>query len=368
MRRSIGFAVLLTILLSPIPVISAGASEIVNRIVRVETANPSVVLEGTLTLPGDGVRFPAVIMLQGEGPHTRDQEISGSPMFRLLSDHFAKNGMAVLRVDKRGIGGSTGPSEEESSLEDLASDAKACFSFLQEVPEIDRDRIGFLGHSQGALVAPIVALHLPDVRFLVLLSAPAIPGADIWIAQQITNARRLGMEEETILAVSPQLHRVAGFIISDFADDETFYRIGREFLAAHGLPEDQITVQLVDGILGGLRNRWTQSFFAHDPYTILSELDVPVLACFGAQDKQVTTAQNLVPLARALSEGSNPDFAISVIPDQDHFFLEFEGRRLDKHEFGKMEVADELLEVVTRWIHRHVGGTPTAGTQSTDVS
>jgi hypothetical protein len=193
------------------------------------------------------------------------------------------------------------------------------------------------------------------LAFAVLLSTPGLPGDAVWIRQRLEGLRGHGVGADTVAAVEAQLWRVTGFIRGDYTDDDAFYRIGRDFIAAHGVSEADITDASVDQFLGGLRNDLTRFFFGYAPAEDLRRARCPVLAVLGAADTQVPPDQHLVPLTRALLGAGLSDFAVALLPDQDHFFLEHEGRRLDRHAFGEMEVALELLQTVTCWIRARVG-------------
>jgi uncharacterized protein len=320
--------------------------------VVVETATPGVRLAGTLTVPRNKGPHPAAILITGNGSHTRDQLISGSPMFRMIAEYLTLHGIAVLRVDDRGAGRSTGPSVDDSTTAELAADTLACFQFLKRRPEIKSDSIGLIGHSEGAMIGPMVAVKEPGVRYLVLLAPPAVPGSEIKIRQMTGNLAGRGAKPEVVRAVEEQLRRLLTFLVSGKNDDETFYQLGHDFVAAHGMAEEKITRHLIDNLVSDFRRKWERFFFGYDPAQALKNLRTPMLAVMGAADTQVSVEQNLRPLVGALVEANNPDFTVSVMPDQDHFFLEFEGRRLAKHNFGKMKVSPRLLETITQWIHR----------------
>jgi pimeloyl-ACP methyl ester carboxylesterase len=322
--------------------------------VRIQTPSPGVVLAGTLTVPTGKGPHPAALLIPGDGPHTRDQVISGSPMFRQIADHLTRHGLAVLRVDKRGVGKSRGPSPGDSTTAELAEDARASFAFLRQHPAVDPERVGLIGHSEGALIAPLAAVKEPRVKFVVLLAPPGVPGSEVWVAQQLRGAKERGLEPARAAAVEKQMRRFVEFIGAGGKDDEAFYRLGRDYIAAHGYPDAKITHDLIDKVLGGFRGRWYPFFFTHDPAKPLRELRVPLLAAFGSADRQVTVEQNLGGLAATLAAAKNPDFTLAVLPDQDHFFLLYEGHRLEKHRFGKMEVAPALLDLVTEWVRRRV--------------
>lgn len=321
--------------------------------VVIETATPGVRLAGTLSLPRTKGPHPAAILITGNGPHTRDQIISGSPMFRMIAEYLARRGVATLRVDDRGAGLSTGPSVDNSTSAELADDALACIRFLKRRPEVRPDSIGLIGHSEGAMIAPMIAVKEPGLRFLVLLAPPAVSGGEIRIKQLTRQLTQQGAKPEIVRAVEEQARRLMAFIAGGRDDDETFYRIGHDFVAAHGLAKEKITRALIDNLLSDFRSRWFKFFVSYDPARTLKTLKTPTLAVIGSADAQVPVEQNLIPLVTSLTEAKNPDFTVAVMPDQDHFFLVFEGRRLDRHKFGKMEVSPGLLELMTQWIQQH---------------
>ena len=366
------FTVILIIMLAALPVCSQGIeakaenatpdSAKVSRVlsyseaeVRIEGGSPGILLTGTLTLPEGSGPHPSVILIAGNGPHTRDQMISGTPVFRVIADHLVRKGIAVLRYDKRGMGSSTGPkNEEDSTTEEFAADARACFNFLKKRPEIDPKKIGLIGHSEGAMIAPMVANSESGVCFVVLIAPPAAPCEEIWIKQRLNNLKRLGADPAVLPAVETQLHRLVEFVVSGKNDDETYYRIGHDFVAAHGMPEERITKELIDQLISDWRHRWYRFFFSYKPADALKRLNMPLLAVMASEDTNVLLEQNLPPMIDALVEAKNPDFTVTVLPDQDHFFLVFKGRRLEKHNPGKMEVAPALLNTMAQWIRDHM--------------
>jgi uncharacterized protein len=325
------------------------------REVTVATPNPKVRLAGTLSMPGRSEPFPAIVLIQGQGPHTRDQMISGSPMFRMIADELTKGGFAVLRLDKRGVGKSTGPSADESTFADLAGDISAAVAFLRQEPEIDRDCIGLLGHSEGAIIAPIVATGNKSVKFVVLIAPTAVPGGEVWMRQSLFNLKSRGASAAELAAIAKQMVRLVDFVKGGKNDDETYYKIGHDFIAAHGMAENKISRKLVDQFLSDFRSTWQGDFFRHDPSRTLQRLTTPTLAVFGAIDHQVPADQNLGPLVAALVASRNADFTLTVLPDCDHFFLTYEGHRVEKHVFGKMEISSDLMRSIRCWLSQRAG-------------
>jgi hypothetical protein len=163
--------------------------------VAVSIANPAaagVTLAGTLTLPRGKGPHPAAILITGSGGQDRDETVFGHRPFRVLADHLTKRGIAVLRLDDRGVGGSTGKQADATS-EDFATDVAAGVEWLAKCPDIARKRIGLIGHSEGGLIAPIVANQRSDVAFMVLLAGPGLRGDSLMILQNMAVRRALDL-------------------------------------------------------------------------------------------------------------------------------------------------------------------------------
>ncbi|MCH7778719.1 MAG: alpha/beta fold hydrolase, partial [Gemmatimonadetes bacterium] len=156
--------------------------------------NAGITLAGTLTLPESGAPHPAVVMITGSGPQNRDEELFGFKPFHLIADHLTRNGVAVLRYDDRGVGGSTG-SVSEATTEDFARDVLAAVDFLKNRSDIDPERIGLIGHSEGGIVAPLASSMSDDVAFMVLMAGTSVSGAEILIEQGALIMRASGATE-----------------------------------------------------------------------------------------------------------------------------------------------------------------------------
>ena len=165
--------------------------------VSYENEDAGVKLAGTLTIPKSEGPFPAVILISGSGQQNRDEEILGHRPFLVLSDYLTRRGIAVLRVDDRGTGGSTGNFSQATS-EDFAEDVLAGIEYLKSREDIDSTRIGLIGHSEGGLIAPIVAVESPDVAFIVMMAGPGITGEEILYLQSDLISRAEGVDNETI--------------------------------------------------------------------------------------------------------------------------------------------------------------------------
>src|SRR5262245_20590769 len=192
-----------------------------------------VVLAGEVLLPRSTAPVPGVLLVTGSGPHTREQTISGTPMFRMIATSLVSQGLAVLLVDARAYGLSTGA--EDFTTTDRARDARACLDRLRVQPEVDPSRVGVLGHSEGAMIALMLAAepHPPD--FVVLLGAPGVRGGELWVDQVTANLAARGAKAETVAAVRAAFLKAVDQATRGFASDEEYYAAGREVLLAHGV-------------------------------------------------------------------------------------------------------------------------------------
>lgn len=334
---------------------------------EVRFTNGDVTLAGTLTLPEGKGPFPAVVLLTGSGAQNRDEEIFGFKPFRIIADHLTRAGVAVLRYDDRGVGGSSG-SVREATSNDFAGDALQAAEFLGTRPEIDSRAIGLLGHSEGAIVAALAAARSRAVAFVVLLAGTAVSGEEILLAQGELIARAGGATEEQIAENAALQRRIFQAVRSDSGWEEVEREIAAQVRAGiERLPEEQrrqianidtLVATSVRGELDRVRTRWFKFFLDYDPAEALSQIRVPVLAVFAENDLQVPPALNGEPMERALVAAGNGDYTIEIIPGANHLFLASETGNPAEYPTLEKRFVPGLLEMVTQWITERWGNAP----------
>lgn len=316
-----------------------------------------VTLAGTLTLPpGDGP-FPAAVLISGSGPNDRDETILRHKLFLVLADDLTRRGVAVLRYDKRGIGKSTG-SYALATSRDFADDAQAAFGYLKAQPHVSAAKVGLIGHSEGGLIAPMVAAHSPEVAFLVLLAGTGVPGERI-IAEQAALIERAEGGSEADVAQSQALEKkllaVAAHETDPAAARAQIAVLMRRALALltparrkkMGNPGPLLRAQSA-----GLVSPWFHYFLTYDPAPALKQVHCPVLALDGSLDLQVPPAENLAAIAASLKAGGNADVTTTEMPGLNHLFQT--AKTGSPSEYGTIgeTLSPALLAAVGDWVEK----------------
>jgi pimeloyl-ACP methyl ester carboxylesterase len=325
--------------------------------------NGDITLAGTLTVPPSSGPFPAVVMITGSGPQNRDEELFGFKPFRLIADHFTRNGIAVLRYDDRGVGGSSG-SVSESTSEDFAGDVIEAMRFLQARDEINPGAVGLVGHSEGGIVAPIAAVRSNAVAFMVLLAGTSVTGEEILLAQGEAISRANGADAARLDNQKDMYARMFEVVRTDTGFEELEADVRQQARAEIELlpPEQRAAITDVDaavesqvrGQLAFIGSLWFEFFLDYDPATTLEQVDVPVLALFGELDLQVPPEVNVGPMEAAFAKSGNDDVTIHTFPKANHLFLTAVTGSPNEYPTMEKVFVPGFLAMMTEWILERV--------------
>jgi len=318
---------------------------------EVEYSNAGVRLAGTLTVPEGEGPFPAVVLLSGSGAQDRDSTVAGHRLFFVLSDHLTRKGIAVLRSDDRGVGGSSGDLFQTTTRE-IGLDALAGVRLLEDLPEIDGDRIGLVGHSEGATAAAIAATESDEVDFVVLMAGPALPGDEILFSQARMLGEKMRTGDEAIEAHQAVQRAIFEALESEEDDALALTKIQEaieaeaERLGAGQSPE---AVARLKARAAGVRpNRWFRAFLKTDPVEWLRQVKQPVLALFAENDMQVAPDLNLPPMNAAL-EG-NDAATVETLDGLNHLFQTSASGMPQEYSSIEQTMAPKAMARVAAWI------------------
>ena len=274
----------------------------------------------------------------------------------VLADYLTRRGLAVLRYDDRGVGQSTGRFDLATTA-DLADDAMAGVTFLHGRPEIDPGRIGIVGHSEGGMIAPMVASRSSQVAFIVLLAGPGIRLDELIVTQLGLFALADGASEAQVAALRAMSRVIHQAIVAEENRAAVYTAVSAYY---NGLSDAE------KGLLGWSRSTlnatiesrltpWWRYFLTFDPAVYLEQVKCPVLALNGDQDLNVVAAENLAAIDRALTVAGNADYRVVQLPGLNHML----------NGNGEVEPADttraietinpEVLDLVSSWIREHAG-------------
>jgi pimeloyl-ACP methyl ester carboxylesterase len=295
---------------------------------------PGVRLAGTLTVPRTPGPHPAVVLISGSGAQDRDETLFDHKPFLVLADHLTRQNIAVLRYDDRGVGGSTGSSAASTTM-DFSADVVAAVDLLKTRKEVDASRIGLVGHSEGGVIASMVASRTTDVTFQVLLASSGVVGETLLYQQASRLAKALGANDEQLTkgrALQSQLYE----ILKTEKDVET---MRARIRALNGEASAQV-----------LTTPWFRFFLTYDPAVTLRQVKVPTLALNGENDLQVSATENLAAIESALKAGGNRDVTVRSLPRLNHLFQT--SRTGLPAEYGAISetFSPEVLAIVSDWI------------------
>jgi pimeloyl-ACP methyl ester carboxylesterase len=299
-------------------------------------------LAATLTIPPGKGLFPAVVLITGSGPQDRDETIMGHKPFLVLSDYLTRKGIAVLRADDRGVGKSTGEFSGATTA-DFATDTEAGIAYLKTRPEVNAKMIGLIGHSEGGIIAPMIAARNPDVAFIVMLAGSGVPGDEIIVSQVRMIAEASGKSHEEAMKAAAKERQVLN-LLKQNTDDALLQKQLREELAGEASDAQ------IGAAIKQLNAPWFRYFISYDPAPALSKVKCPVLALDGEKDLQVSAQENLPAIRKALEAGGNKNFEVEELPGLNHLFQTAKTGLPSEYSAIGETMSPTVLQKIADWI------------------
>lgn len=308
-------------------------------------------LAGTLTLPKDKNQFPIAILITGSGPENRDSEIFGHKPFWVIADDFAKKGIGVLRIDDRGIGGSSKGNNNDTS-QSFAGDINTAVDFLAKK---GYKNIGLIGHSEGGLIAPMVAINNKNVKFIISMAGPGIPINELLLLQTIAIAKAEGATDQEVESTSAFNKKLYEFVKNYNGNDlkkDIKPMMTEEFKTSfeNQMADDKELNQYVDSQIQQITNPWFVYFIKTNPQDYWSKIKIPVLAINGTKDLQVIATENLDGIKKSLEKAGNKKFEIKPFENLNHLFQTANSGAVSEYVTIEETISPAVLNTMSNWI------------------
>ena len=300
-------------------------------------------LAGTLTIPEGEGPFPAMVLVSGSGQQNRDEELMNHRPFWVIADYCARHGIAVLRYDDRGIGGSDGEVKNATSM-DFSYDAEAAFDYLRNRKEINATKVGILGHSEGGVINFMVSARRPEVAFLVSLAGPSVNGIEVLKEQQAAILRASGMTEEMV-QFNGNANAQMFNIIETSNDREEADTLLRQLLKGWGYNEE-----LTEQTVGQMASPWMYYFLRYDPTDAIVKTNCPALLLNGTKDLQVIASQNLPGYEKIIADYGKTNLSLHELPDLNHLFQHCETGSPNEYFEIEETISTEVLEMIVGFV------------------
>lgn len=325
--------------------------------VSYENKQDQVKLAATLTLPpGDGP-FPAVVLITGSGQQDRNESLLSHQPFLVLADYLTRRGIAVLRADDRGIGGTSrgGPND---TTQNYADDALAGIEFLKTRKEINPKQMGLIGHSEGGMAAPMAAVKSTDVAFIVLMAGPGIRGDELLMKQValITAAECENEVQRSVAETKELMATVMQEKDAAVARQKMHYAAVKRTEAAKKKLDAQLAQADAQSVVWA--TDWFRYFLSYDPRPTLMKVKVPVLAINGEKDLQVPAKEDLEAIDQALKSAGHKDYKIVSLPNLNHLFQTTKTGAPSEYAEIEETIAPVALQTIGDWILAHVTTPP----------
>jgi len=274
----------------------------------------------------------------------------GHKPFLVIADYLTRKNIAVLRYDDRSMGESEGDYRSATTV-DFATDAAAAFEFLKNHKQINQEKIGIAGHSEGGLIAPMIAAKNKDISFIILLAGPGTQGDQVLIDQTELILKAEDTDEKEI-EESIKTNKKIYKILATTADNKKAAKKIKKLSMKNFDESDDTSEERIEQSIRVLTSDWFRYFLSYNPYPTLTKVQCPVLALIGENDLQVPAKKNLEAIERALTEGGNNNFKLKELKGLNHLFQTSETG--SPGEYSKIEetFSPEALELIVNWIQK----------------
>lgn len=320
----------------------------------------------TLTYPSGSIPqrgFPAVLLITGSGQQDRDETLLGHKPFAVIADYLTRRGIAVMRIDDRGVGKTTGDPLKATSA-DFALDVQASLKYLKSRKEINKTQIGLMGHSEGGMIAPMVAANDPEIAWIILLAGPGVPIMELMEQQNADVLKSQGVEQQAADQYRIVYKNLLTAILNhagEPAANEAAEAVLQHWIlqtdpnivqATTGIHDEASRKNFIQSFVRQISNPWMRFFLSYDPAINLKHVKCPVLALNGDQDIQVAAESNIDAIQRILKQAGNHQVETHIFPSLNHLFQPCKTCTLQEYAILETTVSESVLEYIAGWIQK----------------
>ncbi len=321
--------------------------------VVVNNAAAGIKLAGTLTRPNEGEPVKAAaVMITGSGAQDRDENIFNHKPFLAIADHLTQQGYAVLRLDDRGVGGSTGDFSQATTV-DFVTDISAAVDYLKQRDDIPANKVGLIGHSEGGMVAPMLAAQRDDLAFIISLAGPGVPIIELLAEQKYLIGKVMG-HDTAMLATQKQKDLQFHAKLAKLNQEPAYTQVVKAYFAASLKEQFTDEVRLSEQVESNVKvydTPWFRFFIGYEPGPYLAQVKVPVLALNGEKDVQVEAQSNLAGIQASLQQAGHEDFTIRALPDLNHLFQTAQTGAVNEYNQISETFSPVALNVMSEWLN-----------------
>jgi uncharacterized protein len=328
-------------------------------------ADKSITYGATITIPNGNGPFPAVLLITGSGPQNRDEEIFEHKPFAVIADELTNDGYVVLRVDDRGVGKTTGDASN-ATTDDFVQDALVSFNYLLHRAEVNPKKAGVLGHSEGGLIAEIMAGTRKDVAFAILVAAPGAPIIDLMAEQNEQVLLQSGMSKEMVDKYLVLYKSICGATSIPGDKDEAKKRIAAAVknwrantdaatvAATTGITNDETEQKAINASETEFTRPWIRKFLSYNPESYIRNISCKVLAINGSRDIQVVATTNLNGIRAALKKSKSKSYEVKELQGLNHLLQTCHNCTVQEYKELEETIAPLALQTIKDWLNKEI--------------
>jgi alpha/beta superfamily hydrolase len=325
------------------------------ELVQISAPGADLILHGSLTIPTNKKQFPAVLLINDNGPQTRNNDLHGIAVFEILADFFGRNGIAVLRYDKRGVGSSSG-SFDDATIQDFATDANAALLWLKQKLGSRSNKVGILGHGEGTYAASLTCKLGGNPDFMIWMGGSPLRGDKALLEQNAKLLKASGIQDSTVNKFVDLVHIFSQIIRfekdNNLALDQINHSIQNQSIVFTAKEKSVLPLSKLElmALATQMTSPWIRSFLSFNPLKHMKECKIPFLALFAEKDHETPLKNNIEKLRSFANESNYDRIVIKELTDHNHLFQKCKSGTIEEYKQIDSGMSPEVLNILSNWI------------------